>query len=291
MGERITLHGTSELESNCPKSWRKKQLRGAAFYILCHLVGTLIFSTSCVAPTENGASLAGARFDHVVVFAEDESLRDWLRVHLTPAEALETRHEGQGTRGRYFLFLNSFLEVLTLADAAEARSNEKAFGSPYVARWQDKNAAPVAFGLSLDTNSFASPPFGHVRYQKDEEGGGYVMANGNVNLLAPLVYATGPDRAYPRRASMEELNTIEDAGRREEVRQYLTHSCGAKTLTQVIWRSPVSGSQGPNAELMRKFPEVTFERGLEYELVLEFDNATSGREVRYQGRPSVVLRF
>lgn len=257
---------------------------------LCHRVGILLLASSCVIEAcalESWAVLAWS----VVVLAKDDALQRWLEAHLTPAKALETRHEGQGTRGRYFLFLNSFLEVLTLADADEARSNEVAFGSPYVARWRDGHAAPIAFGLALDKNSFASPPFEHVRYRQNEDGRGYVMASGNVDLAAPLVYASGPARAYPRRASMKEVRTIEDPSRREEVRRYLTHACGARSLTRVIWRAPDPGTRGPNAELLRQLPELTLEHGLAHELVLEFDNAASGRELRFDGRPTVLLRF
>lgn len=117
------------------------------------------------------------------------------------------------------------------------------------------------------------------------------MASGNSDLVAPMIYATGPARAYPRRTSMEQLNSIEDLDRREEVRRYLSHSCGPKALTHVTWRASESGIQGPNAELLHMFPEVTLEPGTGHELVLEFDHAASGQEVRFEGRPSVVLRF
>lgn len=302
MWESSTLDDSSEVDLTGPRSSQKKR-RQATLLSTFLLVGILVFAASCVPPNENSTALEkgkapendgaleGARFDHVVIFAEDDALQSWLEVHLTPAEALETRHDGQGTRGRYFLFLNSFLEVLTLEDADEAQSNEEAFGSPYVARWRDEHAAPIAFGLTLEKDSFASPPFDHLRYRQEDDGGGYVMAKGNVDLSAPLVYATGPDRAYPRRESIKELDSIEDAGRREEVRRYLTHSCGAKSLTQVIWRAPESGNRGPNTELMHSFPEVTLEQGIHHEIILEFDNAASGREVRFDGRPSVMLRF
>ena len=278
--------GGSNLECRLePERRVRSRVPAAAFSSI------LMLAAGCVAPGERSATLAGVRFDHCVVFAEDAALQEWLEVHLTNAEALETRHEGQGTRGRYFLFLNSFLEVLTLEDAAEAASNEDAFGSPYVPRWRDDHAAPIAFGLTLDSDSFASPPFDHVRYRGNEDGGGYVMAKGNVDLAAPLVYATGPARAYRRRTSMEELRNIEDASRREEVRRYLTHPCGVRTLTHVTWRAPGSGVRGPNADLLRSFPEVTLEPGAGHELILEFDHAAAGQELRFEGRPSVVLRF
>ena len=250
-----------------------------------------IFVASCAATESTERPLPGTRFDHVVVFAEGEALFDWLEVHLTHAEALNTRHEGQGTRGRYFLLLNAFVEVLTLEDAEEARSNEGAFGSPYVPRWQSDEAAPVAIGLTLDESSFAEPPFAHVRYRESDGGSGYVMASGNADLAAPLIYATGPARAYPVRASVDEVDSIQDEGRRETVRRYLTHPSGVKALTDVLWRSPALGLTGTNAELLRGIAGVSLEPALDHELVLEFDHAEKGREVRFAGRPSVVLRY
>ncbi|MEM8713854.1 MAG: hypothetical protein AAGG01_23165 [Planctomycetota bacterium] len=255
------------------------------------IIGSLLALASCAALSPQAAVSEGVQFDHVVVFASGPGLQSWLEQYFTNAEALDTRHEGQGTRGRYFLFLNSFLEVLTLEDAAEARANEGAFGSRYVERWTDRHAAPLAVGLTLSEESFASPPFAHVRYRTDDEEGGYVMSEGNADLESPLVYATGPARAFPRRKSIDEVNSIEDPGRREAVRRYLTHPSGALSLTRVVWRAPTTKPSSSNAELARNLPEVTLEDSIGYELVLEFDDRISGEEVRFEGRPSVVLRF
>lgn len=252
---------------------------------------SMLLAASCAAPQVGDAPSPGVRFDHLVLFAPDASLQAWLELHFTEAEALETRHDGQGTRGRYFLFLNSFLEVLTLEDEAEARRNEAAFGSDYVVRWKGGEASPIAVGLTFDAAGFEAPPLAHHRYRADETEGGYVMAAGNAEPRGPLVYGTGPERAYPVRSSISEVDAIEDPGRRADVRRYLTHPSGALRLTEVVLRGPAAARGSRNVDLVESLPRVSYQSATEHGLVLEFDGGRRGIEARFPGRPSVVLRY
>ena len=233
-----------------------------------------------------------AAFDHVVVLAPDRELERWLATFLTPATALETRHVGQGTRGSYFLLLDAFVEVLTLEDAAEARANAEAFGSDYAARWSgDPDVTPFAVGLTVPDVEPAVAGFDATVYRSPDRGAAYLMARGNRDAAAPLVYATGPERAYRRRSSIDEVDSIADPSRREEVRRYLTHPSGVERLTRVVVSVPGASPARANDRLLDDLARVEVVPSDAPHLLLEFDDARLGREVAFGGRPRVTLRY
>lgn len=243
------------------------------------------------APDEGPAPPRPMEFDHVVVLVSDEELERWLSEFLTPAAALETRHDGQGTRGRYFLLLDAFVELLSLEDPAEVRENVEEFGSDYAVRWSAAaNASPFAVGLTVDSIDPATAPFPAIVY-RSQGGGAYLMARGNVDAAAPLVYATDPSRAYRRRASIDEVDSIEDPARREEVRRYLTHPAGMERLTRVVVTVPVGDGDLPNARLLDALDRVEVVEGAAHHLLLELDRGASGRTREFRGQPAVTLRY
>lgn len=257
------------------------------------LAATWAALAGCVSASAPGANTStnAPRFDHVVVLVSDPGLRDWLNERFTPAEALETVHLGQGTRGEYYLLLDSFIELLYLENAEEADANTAAFRSEYVTRWAASDASPFAIGLTLDHASVDAAPFDAALYRNEVAGAEYVMAAGNADARSPLVYATGPDRAYRCRDTIEEVELIEDVGRREAVRAYLTHPSGAGRLTRVVLTVPKGVGDSPNARLLARLPQVQVIEGDEHHLLLEFDGGARGESHAFPGSPSVTLQL
>jgi hypothetical protein len=92
--------------------------------------------------------------DHVFVLCEvgahgAEALRG-----LGLREGSGNVHPGQGTANRRFFFRNFFLELLWVADAAQAR-REPAAGTRLWERWSHRNGAASPFGLLLRTQGDA----------------------------------------------------------------------------------------------------------------------------------------
>ena len=263
-----------------------RSIRGGGLALLAVLV-------SCASdPAGDSAKSAAAEYDHVVVFVPDDEFRRWLSGFLTPAAALETRHEGQGTRGRYFLLLDSFIELLSLEDEAEARANHAAFGSDYVERWSgDADVSPFAVGLTVATLEPADAPFDATLYASKDGAGRYLMARGNADLASPLIYATGRDRAYRRRESISEVEAIEDPVRREEVRLYLTHPAGIERLTRVVLTVPAGQGDNANARMIDAPGRAEVVEGDAHHLLLECDGGGSGRTMEFSGTPPVASRY
>jgi len=208
---------------------------------------------ACASTADGDAPLRGrVAFDHVVLLAPDSGLGDALAEHFTEATALETRHAGQGTRGRYFLFLDAFVEVLELVDADEARANAESFGSDYVRRFTPGGGSPFAVGLvALGEEPFDLPYDVH-EYRAEGAPEPYLMARGNRELAVPFIYAAGSERAYPRRESIDEVDSIEDPEIREAVRSYLSHPSGATRLVGIEFRVPEEARDCANALLLER---------------------------------------
>lgn len=246
---------------------------------------------------EAGASSDAAqppRFDHLVLFVDDDALQTCLAEVFTPAELLATRHPGQGTSGSYFLFLNTFVELLKLEDLDEARANQVAFGSDYTLRWTDAGS-PFAVGVVVASLDPSQAGFRAQLYAAPDGRSTYLMAKGNEDAQAPLVYATGPERAHPRRRSLDEVDAIEDPKKRETVRAYLTHPSGALAVTRVVMRLPAEALDSTNAELARGLEFVEFapasNQAPSPHLLLEFDGGAQGRVHTCDGPPGVTLRW
>ena len=81
------------------------------------------------------------KFDHIVIFCADSEVENKLQENLLKVgEKLSTKHNAQGTQGRYFIFYNSFIEFLYLEDSIAVKKNETRFKSNYSERWKNNNS-------------------------------------------------------------------------------------------------------------------------------------------------------
>ena len=230
------------------------------------------------------------RFDHLVFFVADSSLEHALTQELFhPAEKLTTQHPGQGTEGRYVLFLNTSIEFLYLRDSAAAWRNEDRFGSRYTQRWEP-GANVIAFGLIAEPFDTTRANF-HTYHGPDQpEGERYLMAAGNTDPTQPLVYASMPYRAHATLASLDEVERA-DPALRDELRHYLGHSSGIRRLTGVVITVPDSALGTGNVALLRELEGVEVRQGQGYTLLLEFDHAAQEREFCRGDGMALIVRY
>ena len=126
------------------------------------------------------------KFDHALLFVPSTKIEQAMLEHgFHLADKLSTSHENQGTRGTYFLFLNTYLELLYLEDAAKAQQNSVNFGSNYVLRW-DSNSTPNPFSLGIALDPFDSnlvqDEYSVYRSADARDEEYYLMAESNKNL-------------------------------------------------------------------------------------------------------------
>lgn len=216
-------------------------------------------------------------FDHLVLFVSNPTLKDSLDELFTHAEKLTTTHSSQGTKGEYYLFYNTFLELLYLENADSAQANQKRFGCDYQLRW-DQNAdnVPVGFGLSM--TPWKDDKHFHKYVSRDApDGDYYLMGNDNGDLTQPLVYVSTPQHNYKSLKSLDELNT-RPAEIRADLAKYITHPTGVKRLTKIICTVSENGSANGNIGLLDGSAVVQFVVGDKPSITLVFDNQKTRRK-------------
>jgi len=222
-------------------------------------------------------------FDHILFFVNDESLKDSLDKILTPAEMLTTEHKNQGTVGYYYLFYNTYIELLFLQDSAKADLNKANFGSDYLSRWSyDKKHNPIGIGMLMSPwdTSLIDDNFHVYRSDDSPEDEYYLMSPANIDLSQPMIYVSQPQRAYESLESLEEINDRPEEIQ-EDLRNYLTHSCGIKKLTQVKYSHSGEKDQEGNVRLLKKSPGVQVEYADKTTITLVFDEGVKNVKEEY----------
>lgn len=232
--------------------------------------------------------------DHIVLFSSDSALEYALQDNLlTIGEKLTTEHPEQGTAGQFFLFHNTFIELLYLRDDSVARANEQRFGSSYTSRWDRTPAScPIGIGLCMEPfDTTWSDPAMHVyrnpgRMPEDF----YLMSVHNVNARQPLVYISTPQHCYRKMDSIAQVDEIYDEQVRDDFRAYLSHPSGIQKLTKLLITLPTTISMG-NVALLKYIQGVELTEGDGYSLVLEFDHGAQRKEVNIDGDVPIKVRY
>jgi hypothetical protein len=234
-----------------------------------HIIIVAFFVSSC----SSRFNQEQLEFDHLVLFVNDSSLIDSLNLYLTQAEQLSTEHKHQGTVGHYYLFYNTFLELLYLKDSSAAAKNIDRFGSNYLLRWHNKvKYCPVAIGLVSkveDNTSFKDfEAYKSLDASADEY---YLMSKYNYLIDEPMVYTSMPQRAYQ---SIDNLNEIEDRPKeiRDDLRRFLTHRSGAKNVTNVVLESPINYIKNGNINLLKNGNFIGVRHANQMNLRIQFDH-------------------
>ncbi len=217
------------------------------------------------------------KYDHILLFVNNEELKDSLDKIFTPAEKLTSIHTSQGTQGYYYLFYNTYIELLFLTDSAKAHLNQENFGSNYIKRWEGSKAnCPVGFGMMMTRWDSAIADTGFHKYISDDspEGEYYLMSHYNVDASQPLIYVSQPHRAYQSLQSLDEVN-LRPKEIREDLRNYLIHNSGVKALSHITY----SSTQGPTAESNLKIldarPVIKVESSATTTLTMMFDGGNN----------------
>ncbi|MEM6295435.1 MAG: hypothetical protein AAGA54_29445 [Myxococcota bacterium] len=117
------------------------------------------------------------------------------------------------------------------------------------------------------------------------------MAVGNTDVAAPMLYASGPERAHPKRGSIDEVDSIQDPALRETVRRYLTHPSDAQQVSRFVLSVHPDAASTSNVSLAASLDLVEVVEGPTSHLLIELDGGTSGRTHTCEGPPDVTVRW
>jgi hypothetical protein len=246
-----------------------------------HLTGLIVFFLVLGDSTYGQHTMnPKLEFDHILLFVHNHSLKDSLDEIFTPAEKLTTQHKNQGTIGYYYLFYNTYVELLFLQDSIHAQRNVENFGSDYVSRWsQNQRYCPIGFGMLMspwDTNT-QNIHF-HKYPNRDSPGNEYyLMSEYNHDLSKPFIYISQPHRAYK---SLETLHEIDHRPEeiREDLRSYLTHKNQVRRISRIIYSYSTESHSEGNLKFLKENPMIVVSKSGSDSLTLEFDNGQNGQK-------------
>jgi hypothetical protein len=224
----------------------------------------------------------GLKYDHIILFTNNPALKDSLDLLFTPAEKLTTEHPSQGTIGYYYLFYNTYLELLYLKDSAVVLRNKSNFGSDYLSRWDQQNeVCPVGFGLSLTPWDSIGLNENFKVYQSDDapKGEYYMMSKYNNALTDPLLYVSLPHRRYQPVKSLDDIKH-KPPEIQNDLRNYLSHSSGVKNLIQINYAYPRKSKDAGNLRLLNDISTIEMKPADQPSLTLCFDHEEHKKQMK-----------
>lgn len=233
-------------------------------------------------------------FDHILIFTRDHALKDSLDKIFTPAEKLTTEHTHQGTIGHYYLFYNTYIELLFLTDSTRASENVNNFGSDYVKRWEESGPfCPIGFGMLMTRwpKTIENLPFRKYQSSDSPDGEYYLMSEYNNDPSQPMIYVSMPKRAY------ESLDSIQEVMQRPEeiradLRKYLTHDSGVKSISQIIYTYTKENEAHGNLDILKNSPGVEVKSSESASLTLVFDShGNQQKQLLLNNGTKLILKY
>jgi len=206
-------------------------------------------------------------------------------------DSLSEVHKGQGTAGRYFNFLNGYLELIFVYDQNELEENSKQnkdLDFTERANFKKNGALPFSIALKVKDYDIAKIPFEKVRYHQDwmdESANIYSAKNSKTNLKEPSIFVVYPEIESDRFETLSDLKNIPDEY--AFAREFYKHPNGAKKITNIVITSPDIDLKTETIKVVNGIQNLTVENGQEQIIELYFDNNIQGKT--FDLRPELPL--
>ncbi|CAL2078595.1 hypothetical protein [Tenacibaculum sp. 190524A05c] len=206
-------------------------------------------------------------------------------------DSLSTIHKGQGTTGRYFYFLNNYLELIFVYNPIEfEKNNRENRGLDFAERANfDKNgASPFSLALKIKDYDIEKIPFKKVKYHQEwmnDSESIYSAINSKINLKEPSIFVVYPELESDRFETLTDLKNIPEEY--AFVRAFYKHPNGAKKVTHITIISPDLNMETETIQAVNKIENVSIKNGADHLMVLTFDN--NAQEKIFDLRPELPL--
>lgn len=208
-------------------------------------------------------------------------------------DSLSKIHEGQGTSGRYFNFLNGYLELIFVYDQQELEQNVVA--NPDLdfterANFNQNGASPFGIALKVKDYDIDKIPFEKVRYHQDwmeDSSSIYAAKNSKTHVKEPSVFVVYPVIEADHFETLADLKNIP-----EEYamwREFFKHPNGAEKVTKIVITSPKVDLTTTTMRTLNGFDDVTIKGGAEHLMELYFDEHRQGKS--FDLRPELPLKI
>ncbi|RZN84389.1 MAG: hypothetical protein EVB12_00445 [Winogradskyella sp.] len=207
-------------------------------------------------------------------------------------DSLSMIHEGQGTSGRYFNFLNTYLEFIFVHDQNELEENiKKNKNLDFIERsnFQKNGASPFTIALKVKDYAVEKIPFEKIRYHQDwmaPKASIYAAKNSKLNLNEPSVFVVYPEIETKNFKTFDDLKDVIP----DEVSYYrdtYNHVNGTKKVTDIIITSNNLDLNSKTIEALNGIKNLKVKNGKAHLMEIYFDNSIQGKS--FDLRPELPL--
>lgn len=261
------------------------------------VLAILVIFTACQKKTSNKTAQiisSDLQVDHLNIWVKnpEKAKQKLIDIGFTAIpDSLSEVHHGQGTAGRYFNFLNTYLELIFVHDHVELEQNNKKnkdLDFTKRASFDNNGASPFSIALKVKNYDVDKIPFEKVRYHQDwmkENSSIYAAKNSKLNLKEPSIFVVYPDIAYKQFKKLSDLDTIPQEY--AFVKDFYKHKNGAKKLTKISITSKGIDLTTETMKAVKNIENVTIKNGNEHLIELFFDNNIQNKTINL--RPDLPL--
>ncbi|MCL5245187.1 VOC family protein [Cellulophaga sp. 20_2_10] len=191
-------------------------------------------------------------------------------------DSLSQIHKGQGTAGRYFNFLNVYLELIFVYDQKELEeNNEKNKDLDFTKRanFKKNGASPFSIALKVKDYNIEKIPFEKVRYHQewmDENSSIYSAKNSKKHIEEPSIFVIYPEIESDTFQTLADLINIPDEY--AFAREFYKHPNGAQKVSKIIITSSNLNLNTETIKAVNGIENLTVKSGKEHVMEVHFDN-------------------
>lgn len=263
----------------------------------------IIFFSSC--KNEKRINITEKKDDNISSNLQIDHLNIWVnnpeiaRESLTELgfnsvpDSLSAVHEGQGTAGKYFNFLNSYLELIYVYDQNELEENikkNKNLDFTKRANFDKNGASPFSLALKVRDYDVEKIPFKKVKYHQewmDKNSNIYSAQNSKTHLQEPSIFVVYPEIESDRFESISDLKKIPEEY--AFAREFYKHPNGAKKITNVVITSTDLDLNTETIKAVNGIPGLNIKNGTEHLMEIYFDNNLQDKKFDLRPELPVII--
>lgn len=206
-------------------------------------------------------------------------------------DSLSKIHKGQGTTGRYFNFLNAYLELIFIYDQQEFDTNNKVNNQLDFyerASFENNGASPFSIALKIKDYNVDKIPFETIKYHQEwmeENESIFAAKSSKKNLKEPSIFVVYPQIESDVFERMEDLKNIPDEY--AIWRTFFKHPNGAKKITKMTIISSDLDQKSETIHAVNEIKNLSIKKGQEHLMEITFDENIQGKS--FDLRPELPL--
>ena len=210
----------------------------------------------------------------------------------TVPDSLSMIHEGQGTSGRYFNFLNTYLELIFTYNKTEFEENIKK--NKYLdfserSNFQKNGASPFGIALKVKDYAVEKIPFEKIRYHQNWMAPNtsiYAAKNSKINLNEPSIFVVYPEIETKNFKTFDDLKAV-IPDKVSYYRDTYNHVNGAKKVTDIVITSNNLDLNSETIKALNGIKNLKVKKGKVHLMEIYFDD--NSQDKSFDLRPELPL--